>query len=738
MTSVAAPEQAATDEQRVLQAVRDLALELRGDRAVRAVTPTASLERDVGLGSLERAELLSRLEGTFGRELGSRFLQLDTVHEIAAALGSAPRLAGVIPALRTPVEPASALRLEDVATLVDALQRHATAEPARVHVHLHVDDHVEPITYGGLWRGASCIARALVARGVRRGEPVAIMLPTSSDYLQAFMGVLAAGGVAVPLYPPVRLDRLGEYLQRQSRILANAEAQLLIAMPEAEPVVRVLRAEAPTLASPLTVPALVADGEPLTSELPVVAADAPALIQYTSGSTGDPKGVLLSHANLLANIRAISSGVDLRPTDVVVSWLPLYHDMGLIGTWLTCMVQGMPLGLMSPLAFLARPERWLWAMHQHRATLAAAPNFAYELCVRKVRDDAIEGLDLSAWRCALNGSEPVSAATLDRFATRFARCGFRREAFMPVYGLAESAVALCFPPIDRAPLVDIVAREPFARHGRAVPASPDDPSALRFVSVGRALRDHEVRVVDDAGADVAERTVGRLWFRGPSCMIGYYHNPDATARAVASDGWIDSGDLAYASGGELFITGRVKDLIIKGGRNLVPQEIEEIAGGVEGVRKGCVVAFGIADPASGTEQLVVIAESHAESVAEREQLERGVVEAVSVGIGLPPDVVRVVAPGTVPKTPSGKIRRSAAAQAYAEGAMGVRRGAPWTLRTRLAAHAARNAFRGAVRALRRFAYLAYLGVATLVAGIVVFPVVWALAHLLPAGQPVRA
>lgn len=729
-----APAANGRDEERVLDEVRALALELGGDRAARAVSPTASLERDIGLGSLERVELMTRLEGAFGRALDDSFLLLDTPRDVARALATAPVVRAPTSERGGPSTPATRLRLEATTTLVEALRQRAVAEPARTHVLMHADQQLQPVTYAELWDGALRIAGALRERGLAVGEPVALMLPTGLDYLQAFMGVLAAGGIAVPLYPPARLDRLQEYLQRQSRILANADARFLVAMPEALPVARMLRGAVPAFARTLTVGDL-RGADPLAVLPPLTAGDA-ALVQYTSGSTGDPKGVLLSHANLLANIRAIATGVDMQPTDVGVSWLPLYHDMGLIGTWLACMVQGIPLTLMSPLAFLARPERWLWAIHQQRATLSPAPNFAFELCVRKVSDEAIAGLDLSSWRCALNGSEPVSAATLDRFVARFARHGFRREALMPVYGLAECSVALCFPPLGRGPLVDRVAREPFARECRAVEAAPDDPSALTFVSVGRALPGHEVRIVDDARSEVGERVVGRLHFRGPSCMRGYFHNDEATARAVLADGWIDSGDQAYVAAGEIFITGRLKDLIIKGGRNIVPQEVEEVAGVVAGVRKGCVAAFGVPDESGGTERLVVLAESHAAATGERDRLAREVIAAVAAGVGVPPDDVRVVAPGVVPKTPSGKIRRGAAREAYLEGRVSGGH-VPWRLRAGLAAGKALGMLRTAWHQGWRGVQAAAIVAAWSAALVVVGPVAFTLAHLLPAGRPVR-
>src|SRR5438477_80190 len=209
-----------------------------------------------------------------------------------------------------------------------------------------------------------------------------------------------------------------------------------------------------------------------------------ALLQYTSGSTGDPKGVTLTHANLLANMRAIGGAIGMGPGDVGVSWLPLYHDMGLIGAWLTLLHFGVPLAVMSPLAFLTRPERWLWAFHKHRGTVTAAPNFAYELCIRKVADKDIEGLDLSSWRVAMNGAEPVNPETMERFSTRFARYGFRAEAHLPVYGLAESSLAVTVPPLNRGVVVDRVDRETFTSQGRAVPISNSSGNAISFVSSG--------------------------------------------------------------------------------------------------------------------------------------------------------------------------------------------------------------------------------------------------------------
>ncbi|HJS59618.1 MAG TPA: AMP-binding protein, partial [Vicinamibacteria bacterium] len=668
--STPAPAETAAPEAllRILEIVRELTSELHGARAVQAVVPTASLERDLGLGSLERVELLSRLEAAFGRRLGDRFLSYDSPVELTTALladGPVPEVTAELPSLRI----GAAVPVATAPTLQETLWRRAAAEPERVQAWVREDDGRErAVTYGGLLEAARSLAGGLHDKGVQRGDTVALMLPTGFDFLRSFQGILLAGAIPVPIYPPARLDRLEEYARRQAAILADAGVRLMITVGRAMPIAAMLRPLVATLAHVVTADDLAREGVPC--EAPEGRADDPAFIQYTSGSTGQPKGVLLTHANLLANIRAIGAGLEATPNDVGVSWLPLYHDMGLIGSWLFCLAYGLPISLLSPLAFLARPERWLWAIHERGATLSAAPNFAYELCVRRIPDSALEGLDLSSWRCALNGAEPVDPDTLDRFAKRFAPYGFRREALMPVYGLAENSVAVCFPPVLRGPRVDRVARTPFADLGQARPATEAERSPLRFVSVGRAVREHEVRIVDDAGVELPERRVGRLLFRGPSMTPGYFEKPEATAAMSAPGGFYDSGDLGYAADGEIYITGRRKDLIIKAGRNLVPQEIEELAASVAGIRKGCVVAFGCLNEATATESLVVVAETRVSAAPARDALVAAISERVTEGIGVPPDEVVLAPPGAVPKTSSGKIRRLATRELHERGQLG--------------------------------------------------------------------
>jgi len=678
----------------VLAEARALALETGGERAGRSVTETASLEREVGLGSLEKVELITRIERRSGRVLPDGVLQAETCAEIAAALhGASPAPA---PAARLEraeaVAPLISTGPRALAPTVDrALSTRAEEAPERVTIFLTEDDGSErDITYGDLFRGASQIAAGLASRGISRGDTVALMLPTGFDFLRSFQGTLLLGAIAVPIYPPVRLDRLAEYAERQGAILRSAGVRIMITISRAKVVAEVLKAIVPTLTEVVTAEELAGDPHARLRMSPQSRPEDPAFIQYTSGSTGSPKGVMLTHSNLMANIRAIGLGLDGRPAEMGVSWLPLYHDMGLIGSWLFTMASAYPLALRSPLSFLSRPERWLQDIHRRRGTMSGAPNFAYELCVRRIRDEDIEGLDLSSWRCALNGAEPVRPETIERFVQRFSKYGFRRESMMPVFGLAECSVGLCMPPVQRGPRFDRVDRAAFEK-GRATPAATSDEHANVFVCVGPALPEHEIRIVNEAGQTLPEREVGRLLFRGPSMTSGYYRNEEATAAMRRPDGFLDTADLAYIADGELYIAGRIKDLIIRGGRNLVAAEIEEAASEAPGVRKGCVAAFGVTEERSGTEQVVVVAETKARSGAERDEIERQIIDRVATAIGGPPDVIRLVKAGSVPKTSSGKIRRNDTKALFLSGALGRDRSDSIPARLRLAALLARGA-----------------------------------------------
>jgi acyl carrier protein len=656
----------------MLEVVRTVVRELQPQRRDVRLSLDDSLERDLGLDSLGRVELVQRLERTYGLKLPETTLaEAETPRDLLKALAQGGA-AGFIfrEDLTAPLEAGEAAP-DRTRTLLEVLDWHVERHPDRRHILFYPGDgEPEPLTYADLDRRSRAVAAGLRALGVELRQTVGLMLPTGLDYFAAFYGVLRAGGIPVPLYPPARRSQIEDHLLRQAGILRTAESQVLVTFPEVLPLARLLRPQVPGLRRVVTVDELSSlaswDGD-----APEVGAEDIAFIQFTSGSTGNPKGVTLTHSNLLANLRAIGNGAALGPDDVAVSWLPLYHDMGLIGSWMGTLYFGIPLILMSPLTFLARPSRWLWAIHRHRATISPAPNFAYELCSRKVEDAEIEGLDLSSWRVALNGAEPVSPAALDRFAARYSRYGFDPRAMSPVYGLAECSLGLAFPPLYRGPLIDAVEREIFQRSHQAVPAAPDDPHALRFVSCGAPVPKHEVRIVDDAGREVGERQEGRLEFRGPSATSGYYRNPEATKKLIRG-GWVDSGDRAYIAAGEIYITGRVKDIIIRAGRNLYPQELEEAVGEVPGVRKGCVAVFGSADPATGTERLVILAETRERDGAALETVRAAIQERAVDLLGAPADEIVLAPPHAVPKTSSGKIRRASSRELYESGKIGGR------------------------------------------------------------------
>ena len=438
---------------------------------------------------------------------------------------------------------------------------------------------------------------------------------------------------------------------------------------------------------------------------------------------------MLTHANLLANIRAMAQAVDASSRDVFVSWLPLYHDMGLIGAWLGSLYAGFPLVVMSPMTFLARPERWLWAIHRFRGTLSAAPNFAYELCLKRIDEAQLAGLDLSSWRMAFDGAEAVSPDTITRFTERFARYGFRSSVMTPVYGLAESSVGLLFPPRGRGPLIDRVRREPFVVQGKAIPTGADDINPLRFVACGRPIAGHEVRIVDETGLEVGERVEGHLEFKGPSATSGYYRNPEQTKRLFRGE-WLDTGDRAYMAEGEVYVTGRVKDIIIRGGRHIYPDEIEEAVGALPGVRKGCVAAFGSPDPGSGTERLVVLAETRETGDAAREALREAISRATIDRLGEPPDEIVLAPPHSVLKTSSGKIRRSATKDLYLRGQLGRPPRTRLLSKLRLGTAAAGEVLRVVGRRVGRVLYALRL-LFTLVPACLVF---WVVALCVPSRQ----
>ncbi|MDA8314633.1 MAG: AMP-binding protein [Actinomycetota bacterium] len=702
MTDPVGGRPAASEEAQLLETFRAVLDDLRPGTRALVVRLDSRLDEDLGLDSLARVELRDRIEEQFDVRLPDRVLDAPTARDwlIAVELSrrsgdhvGRPAVTGVghptsaapEPGAARPPERAGQHRgrgvtspatLDEARTLGEAFDWHLRTHPDETALRLlHIPDAGDLVsegttaehTYRELADAASAVASGLQDGGVQAGDRVAIMLPTSREYFVALLGTIFAGAIAVPIYPPSRPSGLEDHLRRQAAILGNAQASVLVTVPSARMLAHLVASYVPSLRKVTSVEELEAAG---TGDLerPGTDPEDTVLLQYTSGSTGDPKGVVLAHRHLLANLRAMALATQVGPADTFVSWLPLYHDMGLIGAWFGSLVVGFRLVVMPPQAFLARPARWLRAIDQERATVSAAPNVAFELCLR-VPDAEIERLDLSSWRLALNGAEPVLASTVRRFTDRFSRLGFRPEAMFPVYGLAEAALGLTFPSLGSLPRVDVVERERFVHDGVAEPraAQPHGgrrDGALEFVSCGRPLQGYQVRIVDAADHEVADRHEGRIEFTGPSATPGYYRDDPGHLRHGP---WVDTGDLGYVAEGELYLTGRAKDIIIRAGQNLHPEELEQAVGALPGVRTGCVAAFSSPDPTFGTERLVIVAETRVDDVASRDALRQRVVATAVDVLGSPPDIVVLAPPGAVLKTSSGKIRRAATRARFEAG-----------------------------------------------------------------------
>jgi len=544
------------------------------------------------------------------------------------------------------------------ASLNEALER-AAVSGRRGLTFVAADETETTLGWNEVHARASRVAGALAALGVRPGERVALVLPTGADFMDAFFGTLLAGAVPVPLYPPVRLGRLPEYHATTARMLQLSGAVALLSDGR----VGRLLGEAVRRAGPRlglrTVAALRESGA-----TPVARSAAPgalSLVQFSSGSTVDPKPVALSHRAVLAQTDALRALMpDDTPEDpqLGVSWLPLYHDMGLIGCLLSAMTYPGPLVLLGPEVFLGRPALWLRALSRHGGTMSVAPSFAYAVCARRVKDEEMEGMDLSRWRLALNGAEQVSVDAARRFSERFARWGFHPASLMPVYGLAEAALAVTYSPPRTLRTVPVDPVE-LAREGRA------RPGTRVLASVGLPVPGMTLEVRDETGGVVSEGVVGRIHARGPSIMEGYLGQPEAT-RAALDGGWLDTGDLGFVQDGELVICGRAKDVVVLRGANHSPQEFEDALDGVRGARAGCAVALGFVPPAGDGEELALLVETTPDAAPDL--LDR-IRAAVAERTGIRPHTVELLVPGTLPRTSSGKLRRSEALRRWTTGTL---------------------------------------------------------------------
>ena len=558
----------------------------------------------------------------------------------------------------------------------------------------HADASEASFSFTAVERISARFGGALQALGLRKGDRVALILPNNDDFVLCFLGAIRAGIIPAPIYPPMALGQLQAYLDNTRHIVAKSGARVLVTTAKLKRLLGTVQAACPALEQVVAIEGIRESTEPLKAEK--IGLDDVAFIQFTSGSTSRPKGVTLTHANLAANIKCImQDGLRSGPDDVGVSWLPLYHDMGLIGFVLAPLYHLVPIVYLPAILFLKRPVTWFQAITRHRGSIAYAPNFAYALCIKRIKAAELEGLDLATWRVAGCGAEPIRPETLEGFAAAFSRIGFRKEALLPSYGMAESALAVTFTELGVGLQTLSVNGPMLWEKGTAEVVPEEDENAVRLVSCGPEFPQHAVRVFepnDAASADpLRESTVGEVRIAGPSVMPGYWEDAERTREAFAGS-YLRTGDLGFLRDGHLFVCGRSKEIVIVNGRNYYPQDMEWEASKVAGVRRGNVVAFGARDP-SGVErdrERVVLAfeVQEPERLAQSSSLVSEVRRAVQEGMGLTLDDVIALPPGALPKTSSGKLQRAKTRDLYETGELMGRSGAHGVRRLDVAKQAA--------------------------------------------------
>ena len=522
----------------------------------------------------------------------------------------------------------------------------------------------QPITYRQLVEGAARWTNTLKREGIQPGEVVVLILQHGLDLIYAYWGIILHG--AIPSIMPFLTEKLQpeRYRADLSALVGITRPECIVtyrefeqevktALPEGSSVRRVIVSDDLQPAEELEVDSF---GGLQRNENDIV------LLQHSSGTTGLQKGVALSHGAVLRQLESYSLALKTNDQDVIVSWLPLYHDMGLIAGFLMPILKGIPLVLLSPFEWVRAPARLMQAVTKYKGTLSWLPNFAYNFCAQKTRDRDLVGVNLSTWRAVSNCSEPMRFESHQAFLNRFEPFGFKESALCTCYAMAENVFAVTQGGIDAPAVVDEIDREAMQSQRLAIPAVPDKPS-VKMVSTGRPIRNVKVKVVDEHGHDVPDRQIGEVILQSDSMLTEYYHRPDATEKAI-KNGWYFTGDYGYKVGEEVFVAGRKKEMIIVGGKNVYPMDLEELAMEVPGVHAGRVVAFGVFNEAAGTEDVVIVAEVDTTVQEERDAIGDAIRQTVTRGSAIALRHVYLVDTRWLIKTSSGKNARTANKEKY--------------------------------------------------------------------------
>ena len=557
-------------------------------------------------------------------------------------------------------------RLADFATLAEGLDYAAQGVTGfNFYSGRGALEHVMP--YSDLRRRALVLARRLMSTGLRRLDRVAIVAETAPDFIVTFFACQYAGLVPCPIPYSMYIGGREAYEQRIAGMLRAADAHCVVAPVDQVESIRVAAAAA-SVEFVFTHDELAALPESI-HKLQGFAANDVAYIQYSSGSTSAPKGVLISQSAILANARGmVVFGTQAKPHDRAFSWLPLYHDMGLVGFCLGPLLAQSSTDYLATTAFARRPSLWLKLISENRCTVSFSPTFGYDLAAKRIGSE-VEKLDLSCWRVAGIGGDMVRPDVLNEFSKALASAKFSVRAFLPCYGMAESTLAISFPPSDRAMRIDTVDKQAVRSDNKAAAVAPGTPDSRSYVVCGRAIEGHEMEVRDAAGGLLGERDIGRIFVRGPSLMSGYFNNAEATAEVMDGKGFLNTGDMGYLLDGEIVITGRAKDLILHNGRNIWPQDIEWAAEKYAELKSGDVAAFAI-EGDDGDDEVVVLVECRNTEIDEQEKLRREVGKLVHQGSGVDCKI-ELVAPRSLPFTSSGKLSRAGARSKYLAGEITV-------------------------------------------------------------------